>query len=491
MRYEITAEQLHEESSIGYKPTATDASFQSLPLSMLSDREFEILCYKLIKREIESGIFITSNKIALMQGVGERGRDCTLYLDSISNGVIQCKKYSARLTLPQILKELIKLLLHSILDESIIPDPKKFTYYIYSSNDCTEQALKLIYGFSHEIDTHIKNGAIEKYAKDVSEDYEAFIEFRSAIPMDEISKLLKSIGFQFSNLSDLSGRVSKYTDLLQEFFNIRTVIDNSEADRIVRKALADHGLKLLTDDDLKIIQQRVGQQIPNKRVRLGLADFFGFSTEFFRYLQPEELKSLLKQVAEIKMTLNTSMLNFIENQVAIMELRYCRPLVVRNEIHRFSSQVWRPYLFRRLASRCNFKDLPKALIEKYFPDTILPKDIILKEVSEILLDTADKVLKRDYSDTYGEGEFLVLKIRLLEKIHEGIESLEQAKILMSRDLKILIPIMDEVESKLELLLPTAPTIIIKEGDYFDDPEQLAQVMADCEAIDRSKPPKNE
>ncbi|RMW09888.1 hypothetical protein ALP03_00051 [Pseudomonas amygdali pv. tabaci] len=491
MRYEISAEQLHEESSIGYKPTATDASFQSLPLSMLSDREFETLCYKLVKREIESGLFTTSNKIALMQGVGERGRDCTLYLDSISNGVIQCKKYAARLTLPQILKELIKLLLHSILDESIIPDPESFTYYIYSSNDCTEQALKLIYGFSNEIGTHIKNGTIEKYAKDVSEDYEAFIAFRSVMPMDEINKLLRSISLQFSNLSDLSGRVSKHTDLLQEFFKIRTVIDNSEADRIVRKALADHGLKLLTDADLKIIQQRVGQQVPNKRVRLGLADFFGFSTEFFRYLQPEELKSLLKQVAEIKMTLNTSMLNFIDNQVAIMELRYCRPLVARNEIHRFSSQVWKPYLFRRLASKCNFQDLPKALIEKYFPDTILPKDIVLKEISEILLDTADKVLKRDYSDMYGEGEFLAMKIRLLEKIHDGIESLEQAKILITRDLKTLMPIMDEVESKLELLLPTAPTIIIKEGDYFDDPEQLAQIMADCEAIDRSKPPKNE
>lgn len=491
MRYEITAEQLHEESSIGYKPTATDASFQSLPLSMLSDREFEILCYKLIKREIESGIFITSNKIALMQGVGERGRDCTLYLNSISNGVIQCKKYSARLTLPQVLKELIKLLLHSILDESIIPDSSNFTYYIYSSNDCTEQALKLIYGFRHEIDIHIKSGAIERYAKDVSEEYEAFIAFRSAIPMDEISKLLKSINFQFSNSSDLSGRVSKYTDLLQEFFNVRTVIDNSDADRIVRKALADHGLKLLTDDDLKIIQQRVGQQVPNKRVRLGLVDFFGFSTEFFRDLQPEELNSLLKQVAEIKMTVNTSMQKFISNQVALMELRYCSPLVSKNEVHRFSSQVWKPYLFRRLASRCNFKDLPKTLIEEYFQDTILPKDIILKEVSEFLLDTADKVLKRDYSDIYGEGEFLAQKIWLLEKIHEGIESLDQAKLLMSRDLKILIPIMDKVESKLELLLPTAPTIIIKEGDYFDDPVQLAQVLADCDAIDRSKPPKNE
>ncbi|MXP49940.1 hypothetical protein FD733_12670 [Pantoea sp. Eser] len=134
---------------------------------------------------------------------------------------------------------------------------------------------------------------------------------------------------------------------------------------------------------------------------LGLQIFFGFSTEFFRYRQPEELKSLLKQVAEIKMTLNTSMLNFIDNQVAVKELLYCRPLIATNEIHRFSSQVWKPYLIRRLASRCSFKDLPKALIEKFFPDTILPKDIILKGVSEILLDTADKVLRRDYSEVYG------------------------------------------------------------------------------------------
>ncbi|WP_140921209.1 hypothetical protein [Limnobaculum xujianqingii] len=466
MRYEITAEQLQEESSIGYKPTATDASFQSLPLSMLSDREFEILCYKLVKREIEEGVFITSDKVALMQGVGDRGRDCTLYLSNIPNGVIQCKKYSGRLTLPHVLKELLKLLLHSILDSSIIPNSKNFIYHIYSSNDCNEQALKLIYGFRHEIDVHINSGIIEKYAKDVSEDYEAFISFRGAIPLDELSTLLRSITVHFSNGSDLSGRVSKYTDILQEFFNIRTVIDNSGAERIIRKALKDHGLKLLTDEDLKIIQQRIGEQMPNKRVRLGFVDFFGFSKDFFRYLQPEELRSLLKQVAEIKMTLNESMLSFIGNQVEIMESYYCRPLVDNNEIHRFSSQIWKPYLFRRLASRCNFKDLPKSLIDKLFPDTVLPKDVMLRQVSETLLDTADKVLRGDYSEVYGDGFFLAQKISLLERIHNGIHSLEEAKKIMDRDLKVLKPIMDEVESKLEALLPTTPHDYHKRSKLF-------------------------
>lgn len=490
MRYEITAEQLQEESTIGYKPTATDASFQSLPMSMLSDREFEILCYKLVKREIENGVFTTSDKISLMQGVGDRGRDCTLYMSNTPNGVIQCKKYTTRLTLPQILKELLKFLLHSILDNSIISNPKKFTYYIYSSNDCNEKALKLIYGFPHEIDNLIKSGAIEKYAKDVIEDYEAFVGFRNTIPLDDLNALLRSITIDFSNSSDLSGRISKYIDLLQEFFNIRTVVNLSEADRILRKALEDHGVKLLTDEDLKIIQKRIGGQVTNKRVRLGWVDFFGFSTEFFRYLQSKELKSLLEQVAEVKETLNTSMLNFINEQIHIMELRHCRPLVANHKIHRFSSQIWKPYLFKRLAHNCHFNDLPKILFEKYFPNAVLPKDLLLKEISECLLDTADKVLRHDYSDIYGEGDFLAMKIDLLEKIHSGINSLNYAKELLERDLEVLKPIMDEVESQLTTLLPTDPTIIIKEADFFDDPARLIQVLADCDTINREKPPKN-
>lgn len=40
---------------------------------------------------------------------------------------------------------------------------------------------------------------------------------------------------------------------------------------------------------------------------------------------------------------------------------------------------------RRLASKCRFRDLPKELLEKYFPDTVLPKDVILKKVSGVLL----------------------------------------------------------------------------------------------------------
>ncbi len=99
-------------------------------------------------------------------------------------------------------------------------------------------------------------------------------------------------------------------------------------------------------------------------------------------------------------------------------------------------------------------------------------------------------MSHDYSDIYGEGDFLAMKIDLLEKIHSGINSLNYAKELLERDLEVLKPIMDEVESQLTTLLPTDPTIIIKEADFFDDPARLMQVLADCDTINREKPPKN-
>lgn len=120
----------------------------------------------------------------------------------------------------------------------------------------------------------------------MSEDYETFNKFRDAMPLNELYLLLRSISVRFSGGSDLSGRISKHTDILQGFFNIRTVVDNSEANR---------------------------------------------------------------------------------------------------------------------------------------------KDEILKEVSGFLIDTAGKVLNRNYSDIYGEGSFLATKIGLLERIHHGIDSIEEAK----------------------------------------------------------------
>ena len=72
--------------------------------------------------------------------------------------------------------------------------------------------------------------------------------------------------------------------LCSMFFNIKTVVDIDSADKLLRSALEDHGLKLLTDSDLKKLQERIGNTNEKSRIKLGFVDFFGFSTDFFKFL---------------------------------------------------------------------------------------------------------------------------------------------------------------------------------------------------------------
>jgi len=56
MNKEICDEQLELEAKSGYRPFAIDSGITILPLSELGDREFELLIYQLIKREIKDGL---------------------------------------------------------------------------------------------------------------------------------------------------------------------------------------------------------------------------------------------------------------------------------------------------------------------------------------------------------------------------------------------------------------------------------------------------
>ncbi|MFV8646195.1 hypothetical protein, partial [Ralstonia pseudosolanacearum] len=98
----IPTSQTQAELEPNYRPTIVESHFSTLPLHLLGDRQFELLSYSLLKNEISSGKLPGVDDIAIMQGVGERGRDCILYFESNVRGLVQCKKYEARLTKPQV-----------------------------------------------------------------------------------------------------------------------------------------------------------------------------------------------------------------------------------------------------------------------------------------------------------------------------------------------------------------------------------------------------
>jgi hypothetical protein len=113
------------------------------PYCDLDDRDFERLVYLLHHNEIGHGTGYEFDEVRLMQGVGERGRDCTLYLDAKCVGVIQCKRLATNLDRPTLGKEIIKFALNSILDKSLRGTEADFRYIVAVARGFSEPAVKL------------------------------------------------------------------------------------------------------------------------------------------------------------------------------------------------------------------------------------------------------------------------------------------------------------------------------------------------------------
>lgn len=487
MSKEVPTQQIEAEVQPGYRPPAIDSGITILPLSMLGDRDFELLSYLLIKSEIEAGEHKEISKIALMQGVAERGRDCTLYKGDSVCGLIQCKKYSGRVTRPQLIKEIVKFLLFSIADRSLLPDPDTFEYKIYVSNDLTEPAIVLVHSFSTEIDLEISSGAIGRYAKEIVDEYESFSAFRGSPPITELEELLRRISITSSNATDLSARIYRKDHILKMFFNVKSIVSVEDAERIVRRAMDDYGLKYLTDDDLKDLKSRIESTSDTQRINLGLVDFYGFDRGFFRYLKADGQKEIITKAVEIKQFLDFKLMEFIQDEIRKRIYSEVTEKLLRfGRIHPFSVGLAAPYLYRRLSTVIIASNLPEEVMKKVNPGMYISREELITEVSRTLLDGSERVMKGDYSELVGDAEMISFKIRLFDHMHIGFGTISDAKDRLSIDLKLLIPVLDRIESELLSLLSKTRTIVIKDGSFFGDGTLLRRVVETTKAIDTSK-----
>src|SRR5699024_5723911 len=192
----------------------------------------------------------------------------------------------------------------SIIDNSLLPAPDCFEYKLYVSNDIAETTNSLIHSYSTEVEVEIKSDTISKYIKDVVSEYESFKIFENSLPISKVIDLLRRINVTASNATDLTLRVHKYDSLLSLFFNVKTVIDLESADKVIRNALDDYGLKYLTDEDLKQLQIRISNTKEENRINLGFVDFFGYNKEFFKSLKGEPFKQVIEAVASVTLSLD-------------------------------------------------------------------------------------------------------------------------------------------------------------------------------------------
>lgn len=207
------------------------------PYSDLDDRRFEELLYSISKLRIEKDWKDKYDEINLLQGVRERGRDCSLHLEGKSLGLIQCKhsiESGNRISKPECAREIIKFVLHYLLDKRLIHDSKNFTYWFAVSFGFNEKTKDLLDDFNNEIlkqtelkdwtETVINANEVLKHLKytDIESDLKsilASITIKKIIPQD-LDTLLNADGFQ---------------SIIKTFFDVRMVVESEPVEKLTEE----------------------------------------------------------------------------------------------------------------------------------------------------------------------------------------------------------------------------------------------------------------
>lgn len=256
------------------RPTISSEPGRPIPManqgypynSIASDRRFEELVYSIHKKKVENEKTWKElyDDIALMQGVGEKGRDCVLYKDGIIKGLIQCKKYENRISKPDCLKEILKFVLYSFFDPLVLPDPNHFTYYFVVSEGFSGPAADYLDKFNDEI---IKEPELENWFNELKSKYNASLgslDYKTIYA--DLLKKLAAIKVRKVVPQDLDIELSApyCQSIIPIFFEVRTVTDNSRIDQLINLIET----RLVAPNDLQVTEQSILRQFETASLQL-------------------------------------------------------------------------------------------------------------------------------------------------------------------------------------------------------------------------------
>lgn len=218
-----------ENESFKKKPISFEKQI-GFPYHDLQPRDFERLVYSLFRKEILNNRIEGCDEIQLMQGVGERGRDCLLLKEGEPVGVIQCKRYKGNIDVSEVGKEITKFILHYTQDRSLISDINNFTYKLVVSSGFSEKALNFLNSLS--TNTYNKDD-IEGWAKDIINKTVALKTVVFNEIKDTLFNCLNKIRFKKLIPDDLNLLLENYFEVKGMFFEIRSIIDVENFEKLL------------------------------------------------------------------------------------------------------------------------------------------------------------------------------------------------------------------------------------------------------------------
>lgn len=452
------------------------------PLNFLTDRQFEGLLADLLNLETMSpncryGVF---DNAVLMQGVGERGRDVSLFHQGTACGVVQCKKHQNLFTKPDAAREIIKFVLHSTLDASLIPDCTKFTYVLAVSNDFNERAKMLLAGFNKAI---LKETDLDHWISEVIENNVGLAQ----IDHDKIrcaKSTLESIKIVASTANDINTLLVKHSTVAEKYFVVKRVISEGHAQEI--KASVDKlarsinsSLAEFIDADVQNLIKQMAKHPSDRRLDFGIATLWGYPREYLRHLLTKgKFRDIFLSMVASKAELDSQFIGFlsttIDDQIflKLTSRRYVSPIII---------MVARPYLFGRLSRRWGLLNQGKEIYDlTQRAKETLKTDFV--SARKHVVDAGVRVLNNDWSEVAGEGEFLALKKRVMRESYSTYKSRDHMERTIDEMWPLFQEILDEIEENIAKLIPDDPQVVLGGTRFWDDTNRLSNVFQGLQAL---------
>ena len=211
------------------KPPAYEIEL-GFPLVSLTDRQFEFLLHDVFNADLaEKKVEDRFDTVLLMLGVAERGRDCALLKAGKHVGVIQCKRYESLLTKPDVVREILKFILHAIKDPRLLPDPTNFLYVFATSRDFNGATKELLANFNESV---LKEPKLKEWTVEVIEGYETLKDLVYDKIRDELISILGKIKVTPLNGNDINTKLVGRSTIIQKYFTVKKVIAEENLDEL-------------------------------------------------------------------------------------------------------------------------------------------------------------------------------------------------------------------------------------------------------------------
>jgi len=480
----VPQSQIDDEVAHGYKPHAVDAGLLVLPLNELGDREFEMLVYSLIEARIQGGDYTNFDRVVLMKGVGERGRDCLLYRQGHVAGLVQCKKLQKKISRPEVMEEIIKFLMFTLCEDDLMPSPEVFEYHLYASGGFFETAVTLLSSFSLESRVEFESGSVARTIQNLKERYATFRAYDEQATLEHVGRALGVLTVKSYSGVDLNLSLASYPVVLSKFFRTMPVLDSTTFEEILTQKLEASGIKFLTDENLNVLYKRLSSVPPKFQIALGNVDLYGYSEDYFKFLGKQGFSDLIKKVSDVRLFLDLKAQEFAASLIMpeMME-KLTKPYVHTGQVLPYSLNVVAQYLIRRILPTVMSRASPESVFKIMHPHLRLTKQALMDSILEGCLESSRRFFSGDYSEFPDPDPDREKRIALFEGMHAGYNTAVKLKERFLLDISQIMPVIDDIELTIIAAVPQVRTVVINDMAYFDEPEKLKQVLTTIQAIE--------